>query len=257
MVNRDQNQQFERQRGVTPPSSSGTAEQAKEKVGEVKDQVQEKAGEVKDQVTAQATSKIEQGKGQAVDSLGTVASAIRQTSGQLRKQDQDGIAEYVERMAGRIEEFGTYLGNRNLNQLVGDAERFARREPALFVGGSFLLGLFGARFLKSSAQVGQQGGSGGSSALFDAGYASTAQTMPSLPSHTTPPSYSTPRAGGAISTGTQTPPSRQPMGGAAATGDVIVGGPPISSDVVGGGPPLDKPAGERRLGSFDQGREKP
>ena len=32
-----------------------------------------------------------------------------------------------------------------------DAQRLARRQPALFVGGAFALGLLGARFLKSSS----------------------------------------------------------------------------------------------------------
>jgi hypothetical protein len=35
---------------------------------------------------------------------------------------------------------------------MNDAQRLARRQPALFVGGAFAVGLLGARFLKSSAQ---------------------------------------------------------------------------------------------------------
>jgi hypothetical protein len=42
---------------------------------------------------------------------------------------------------------------------VSEAEDFARRQPALFLGGAFALGLLGARFLKSSGQQASQGGS--------------------------------------------------------------------------------------------------
>jgi hypothetical protein len=37
--------------------------------------------------------------------------------------------------------------------MVRNVEDFARRQPALFIGGAFMLGLLGARFLKSSAQT--------------------------------------------------------------------------------------------------------
>ena len=34
--------------------------------------------------------------------------------------------------------------------MLGDVGTFARREPAMFLGGAFVLGLLGGRFLKSS-----------------------------------------------------------------------------------------------------------
>jgi hypothetical protein len=37
-----------------------------------------------------------------------------------------------------------------VRELIEDAQRFARRQPAVFLGLSFGLGLLGARFLKSS-----------------------------------------------------------------------------------------------------------
>jgi hypothetical protein len=37
--------------------------------------------------------------------------------------------------------------------MIQEVERFARRQPALFLGGAFTLGLIAARFLKSSSEV--------------------------------------------------------------------------------------------------------
>jgi hypothetical protein len=43
-----------------------------------------------------------------------------------------------------------YLQNTDVSEMVDRTEEFARRRPALFLGGAFALGLLGARFLKSS-----------------------------------------------------------------------------------------------------------
>ena len=38
----------------------------------------------------------------------------------------------------------------DVDELVGDVQRLARRQPAVFVGSAFAVGLISARFLKSS-----------------------------------------------------------------------------------------------------------
>jgi hypothetical protein len=38
-----------------------------------------------------------------------------------------------------------------VGELIGDVEQFARRSPALFLGGAFALGVLAARFVKSSS----------------------------------------------------------------------------------------------------------
>jgi hypothetical protein len=143
-------------------STSATAGQAKEQVqqkaADVKEQVQQTAADVKEQVATQATEKLSGQKEVATDSLNTVAHAFRQTGAQLRDNDQLGIAGYVERAADQVEQFAGYLGDRDLRSIARDAEAFARREPALFLGGAFALGVVAARFLKSSSQSGAQGG---------------------------------------------------------------------------------------------------
>ena len=43
------------------------------------------------------------------------------------------------------------IRNRDVGELVNEVQRFARRQPALFVGSAFAIGVIGARFLKSSS----------------------------------------------------------------------------------------------------------
>jgi hypothetical protein len=145
-------------------------QQTQEKAGQVADQAQQMAGQVVDQAKQQATSQLDARKNQAVDSLGTVAQALRQTGQQLRQNDQGMIAQYADKAAERVEQFTGQLRNKDVQTVVRDVERYARQQPAVFLGGAFVLGLLGARFLKSTAQReddSEDGGSGG-----DRGYGS-------------------------------------------------------------------------------------
>jgi hypothetical protein len=104
-------------------------------------------GRVREQATAQLASQ----KNKATDGLGSVAQAVRQTTRQLRDEQHDTVARYAEQAADQIERFSQRLKDKDVGELVNDAQQLARRQPALFVGGAFALGLLGARFLKSSS----------------------------------------------------------------------------------------------------------
>jgi hypothetical protein len=104
-----------------------------------------------DRVKEQATAKLASQKDRATDGLGSVANAVRQTTQSLRDQQHDTVAGYVEQAADQIERFSERLKNKDVSELLNDAQRLARQQPALFVGGAFALGLIGARFLKSSS----------------------------------------------------------------------------------------------------------
>jgi len=261
----------------TASSATGQAkEQVQQKAADMKEQVQQTAADVKEQVATQATDKLADQKDAASGSLNTVAHAFRQTGEQLRDNDQMGIASYVERAADQVEQFAGYLGNRDIRALTRDAEAFARREPALFLGGAFALGIVAARFLKSSGQA-SQGGSQGTGRYWQGqadwyGQRPSPQVTPppQLPAHTASsasPSFAagrpapmtsgigaTPAGGVGATPGRMTPPT----GGTGTTGtgataqagrrgsDAIVGGPPLPTDVIVGGPPHEPGRGGQR-----------
>lgn len=104
-----------------------------------------------DRVKERATAQLSTQKDKATEGLGTVASAVRQTTQSLRDQHHDTVAGYVEQAADQIERFSQRLKNKDVTELLDDAQLLARRQPALFIGGAFALGLVGARFLKSSS----------------------------------------------------------------------------------------------------------
>ena len=106
---------------------------------------------VMDRVRDGASSQISQQKERATDGLSSLARAVRQSTQSLRDNQQGTVAQYVERAADRIEQFSTTLRERDLKDLMHDAERFARRQPAVFIGAAFAAGVLAARFLKSSS----------------------------------------------------------------------------------------------------------
>lgn len=93
----------------------------------------------------------------AADQLGTVAHAIHQAATDLQQRELDAAARYADSIADQIERLAGSLRDRDLDDLVADAERFARRQPELFIGGAVMLGFLFARFLKSSAQRREMG----------------------------------------------------------------------------------------------------
>lgn len=149
--------------GQTTTSTTGDAardlaDTAKETASRATEQVKDRAAQVADQARSAATSQATTQKERVTGSLSGVAQALRQTGDQLRDQDQMGVTGYIEQAASQVENFSNYLQRRNINELIEDVEHFARRQPALFLGGAFVLGLLGTRFLKSSRPISRYSG---------------------------------------------------------------------------------------------------
>lgn len=105
------------------------------------DRVRERAG-------AQLTSQ----KDRATDGIGTIAQAVRKTTQELRNDKHEGMADYVERAADQLDRLSAHLKGKDVGELFREAGDLARRKPVVFVGSAFVIGLLGARFLKSSRQ---------------------------------------------------------------------------------------------------------
>ena len=107
-----------------------------------------------------ATTQLAAQKDRATDGVSSVAQAVRQSTQQLRDNRHETIAQYVEQAVDRVEQFADRLKEKDVDELVRDAQQFARRNPALFVGAAFGVGMVAARFLKSSNRTTTVAGSG-------------------------------------------------------------------------------------------------
>jgi len=127
-------------------------QQNKGKVGQVAEQAQQKAREITGQAQEQAKTAVAARKEQAVEGLEGIAQAFRETGESMRSADQGAVADYSEQVANQIERLSSFLAERDVDQLLGDAEMYARRHPEIFLGGAFALGLLVGRFMKSSGE---------------------------------------------------------------------------------------------------------
>jgi hypothetical protein len=119
-------------------------------VDEAKGKVQELASQAQDKASEQVEAGVSKGKNRAADTRGAVAQSLLISSQQLRDQDRRTVGGVVEKAANRMERWADYVQNTDAREMANRVEGFARREPAIFLGGAFALGLLGARFLKSS-----------------------------------------------------------------------------------------------------------
>jgi hypothetical protein len=129
-------------------------DQAKQQTQEVVHKTQEVAGQVMERARDQVKTQLADQKERAAGSLESVAQALRTTGEQLRGQDQSAISGYAESAAEMVERFSGYLQNRDIDELIGEVERFARRQPGLFLAGAFAMGFAASRFFKSSSPYG-------------------------------------------------------------------------------------------------------
>ena len=123
------------------------------------DKAKETASGTYDAVATQATSKIEEHKGELSTGLRTLADTFRKTGSDLKNAQQttpltDVTARYTGAAANQIENVASYFERKDLRAMMRDTESFARRNPAIFLGAAFALGMVAARFFKSSTPDG-------------------------------------------------------------------------------------------------------
>jgi hypothetical protein len=105
---------------------------------------------IAEKLREQAKSRLGSQKDRALDGVGGVTEAIRQTTQSLRDRQHDTVARYVEQATEQVDRLTQRLKDKDVVELLDDAPQLARRQPAVFVGAAFALGLLGARFFKSS-----------------------------------------------------------------------------------------------------------
>lgn len=109
-------------------------------------------GTVADRVE-QVRSQAESAKEQTVERIRRVASELERMGDVLRTDDPVS-AKIAERAGRSIDGLANYVSSTDARAMLNDTERLARRSPAVFYGGAFLLGLAAGRFLKSSRPEG-------------------------------------------------------------------------------------------------------
>lgn len=161
-IDKKQSPQVEKDSGQNDKSTNDIAAKISSAVqGDTKaakdiySQAKDSAGKAYGIATEKAASKIDEQKTSLAQGLSSVADNIRQLGDNLRGAEKPhGIAEatanYSSTVADKVEQLSGYLDRKDLGEVMDDVEDFAHRNPLLFLGGAFALGILAARFLKSS-----------------------------------------------------------------------------------------------------------
>lgn len=117
-------------------------------------QAKDAATQLASQTKALVESKVAKRSDRGVRDLAAVADALRKTGDQLQ---DNMVAPYIGKAADQINRVSDFIRTADPKQVVRQVERFARREPLIFLGGAFALGMLGARFIKSSSEGAAEG----------------------------------------------------------------------------------------------------
>lgn len=107
------------------------------------------AGQLVERATNTGLRQADRGREQTAEGLHQLAGEIRTISTDMETQ-QPAIATVAEVAADQTERIATYLRDTDVRQIIASVEGVARRQPLLFIGGAFVLGLAAARFLKAA-----------------------------------------------------------------------------------------------------------
>lgn len=131
-------------------AASDVVEETKQTVKDTGSRIADEVKATGESVVHQATSTLDQGKSQIASQIGGIAGAFRQASDQLRQEEQQTVADYSHRLGEQVQQVADYLEGKDARDIAHDVEKFARRQPGVFLGAALAVGLVAARFLKSS-----------------------------------------------------------------------------------------------------------
>lgn len=143
--------------GALPREAEKLREQASDKreeltqqASEVAEQAKRKAREAAEHAKSSGMQYAREKKVRLAEEIGVLSDAIRKASGKLHEEQHESIASYVDVAAEQLDRCRQAIETREVGELVGDAQEFARRRPELVYGGLFVAGLAAMRFLKAS-----------------------------------------------------------------------------------------------------------
>jgi len=147
--------------------TDGLVKQAKDLGRDLKDQAGELTQKAADTVKGQAGSLTESAKEVASDAgqklresvsiqkaagadyVGNVANIIRRSAYEFDTEIPQA-GHYIRKAAAQLENVSEAMRNKNMSEIVGNVQDFARKQPTAFFGAAVLLGFAAVRFFKSA-----------------------------------------------------------------------------------------------------------
>ena len=148
----------------TMPNADTLKSDASAAVDEAKDVAAKVANEAKSQgaqIVEQAKSQLSDVAGKARDvaedqktfvagQMSGVADAMARVADELETSNGPS-AHYARMIADNAEQLSSAIRDKSVDQLIGMAQDFGRKQPAAFIGAAALLGFVASRFVMASA----------------------------------------------------------------------------------------------------------
>jgi hypothetical protein len=138
--------------------ADGMTRAAKDNVSQLGDAAADMGNSAKDKVE----SAVLQRKSIGADYIGSIAQALGRSAHEF-DAELPQAAHFVRQASEQIQGVADTVRERDVRELVGEVQDFAKRQPTLFFGGAVVLGFAALRFLKSGAP--QPSGQGKASAF--------------------------------------------------------------------------------------------
>jgi hypothetical protein len=140
----------------TRDSAIQTADEVEERATAAVDAAQKRIADAIGNSAYRAQSFAERQKSLGAEQIGGVARAVHSAAREF-ETEMPGVARSVHDAATRLDGAAESLRNRSLGEVLGGLDRFARDQPAVFLGAAILVGFAASRFLKSSAETADRG----------------------------------------------------------------------------------------------------
>ena len=173
---------------TTPPSRSSktenataVADDAKEITSDVSQKAASHASDMKDKAVSYAESQKES----VAEEGHNVASALRKAADEMRSGSPQ--ERTLGQIADGIADASDAIKNKDMSEIVGDLNGFARRNPTVFLGAAVLLGFVAVRFAKASSDGSARSGRSdfGATSSSTTRHRSGTQTSTVTPGHMT------------------------------------------------------------------------
>jgi hypothetical protein len=143
--------------GTSSSTEPSMTTQEKHPLAEAGQQATETAGRLAERAADVGLRQADRGREKAAEGIDHVARGIRRFSSDL-EVEQPAMADAASTAADQAERVARYLRNNDAREIISKVEGAARKQPLLFLGGAFVLGVAISRFIKAAA-TGSNGGS--------------------------------------------------------------------------------------------------
>lgn len=156
--------------------AAALTETAQADLSQLGDEVKQQAAAIGDEAKTQLEGVTEKAKGIAADQkdllvaqLGGVSGALQKVAGELDSGGEAG-SRYVRMLAEGADKLTSTVRDNDVDQIIGIAQDFGRKQPVAFMGAAALLGFVASRFVLASASRKPDAASSSGSASSGTGY---------------------------------------------------------------------------------------